>query len=57
MAHYRIFFLEMKANKATVIDCESDEQAVKVAARLLAAQPIELWQGERLVTRIDPTTP
>jgi hypothetical protein len=59
MAHYRIFFLEGNkvASTATIIECDTDECAIARATSIRSLQPIELWQGDRLVKRIDPATP
>jgi hypothetical protein len=34
--------------------CDTDDHAIEWAKQLLDDQPVELWQGERLVKRLSP---
>jgi hypothetical protein len=55
MATYQILYLNEKnqVQFARVIACESDEQAIARASRMVTDQPAELWAGDRLVQRIE----
>jgi len=39
------------------LDCPDDEQAILQAWRHAAVQPVEVWQGSRLVCRLEPAQP
>jgi hypothetical protein len=56
MAHYRVYFLDGAShiNEAAALDCENDEEAIKKATGIRYSHAIEVWQGERLVKRIEP---
>ena len=36
-----------------VIACDNDEQAIERASKLKGSCPVEVWQGQRLVAKID----
>ena len=37
-----------------VVECQDDEAAVKKAKQLLDDRLIEIWEGARVVMRLDP---
>jgi|UPI0007A61DAF hypothetical protein len=53
MAHYRLYVLNDhdKIAEATDIQARDDTHAFEVAERVRNAQPLEIWQGTRLVGR------
>lgn len=56
MGHYRLYFLghEGRFLRAQDIEVESDQEAVQAARELDHAHCIEVWQGARLVAKVDP---
>ena len=57
MYDYRIYLLNEQGrvdDVPHVIRCATDEDATKQARQLRRRQTIELWQGDRLVIKIDP---
>lgn len=56
MPHYRLYFLraDNRVDRAVDLDCESDEEAIDKASELRGLEAMELWQGTRLVKRIEP---
>lgn len=60
MPEYRLYFIDVTrgiTKPATVIDCPTDEDAVAVAEGHRAEHILEIWDGKRLVARIEPTSP
>ena len=55
MAHYRVYVLNDhdKISKATDIQARDDNHAFVAAEKIQDAQPLEIWQGTRLVGRYD----
>ena len=55
MAHYRVYVLNDhdKISKATDIQARDDTHAFEAAEKIQDAQPLEIWQGTRLVGRYD----
>ena len=59
MTLYRLYFVDSDGHihSAEDVECPSDRTALTVAATLLSAQPVvEVWEGARVVGRIDRTT-
>jgi hypothetical protein len=58
MPHYSLHFLQPdnSVTSTTDFDCDSDEEALEKVARIFYLHPLELWQGGRLVRRIDRST-
>lgn len=55
MADYRLYnIIEGRIASARDFQCDDDEAAVERARQLAAGRPVELWQGARLVRRIEP---
>lgn len=55
MTYYRLYrFEEGHIREATGLDCEDDVAARYRAFSALDGAVLELWQGARLVERIDP---
>ncbi len=57
MADYRLYRLDgadQIAGAAEPIVADDDETAVAMARAARSRSPLELWQGRRLVARIDP---
>jgi hypothetical protein len=54
--HYRLYFLraDNRVDRAVDLDCANDEEMIAKASELRALQAMELWQGIRLVKRIEP---
>jgi hypothetical protein len=55
MSKYRIYLLTKDnhiASAPIIIACESDQVAVQHAFKFLDGNDIQLWQGRRLVTRL-----
>jgi hypothetical protein len=40
-----------------VIDCPSDQEAAAEAVSLMDGMTVEIWEGSRLVERIEPIAP
>ncbi|PAV68639.1 hypothetical protein WR25_20993 [Diploscapter pachys] len=55
MPHYRVYVLNDhdKISKATDIQARDDTHAFEAAEKIQDAQPLEIWQGTRLVGRYD----
>jgi hypothetical protein len=55
MPQYRVHFLQPddSVSSTTDFDCDSDEEAVEKVSRIFYLHALELWQGTRLVKRID----
>lgn len=57
MPHYRLYFLQPgnRVSKALDLYCQTDDEAIEKALNLRDVQmSVELWQGIRLVRRIEP---
>jgi hypothetical protein len=56
MAHYRLYFLHLdnRISRAIDVDCAGDEHAIEQASSFRYVHVIEVWQGTRLVKRIEP---
>jgi hypothetical protein len=54
-ASYRLFFLDEqgKIKKSKALDCASDEDAIEEAHRRADGRTLELYEGCRLVLRIE----
>lgn len=57
MPQYRIYTL-LSGNKIVgatrIITCETDAQAIERARSFLENRDIEIWQGARVVARLQP---
>jgi len=55
MLQYRIYYVGSDGHfiKAENVSFESDAEAISEARRLAGDHPIEVWQLDRLVTKID----
>jgi hypothetical protein len=56
MLTYRLFFLDdrLRVRHSLAIECPDDSEALAWAKAQPRRQITELWQGERVVTRLDP---
>jgi hypothetical protein len=57
MPQYRIYTVKPDGHLSgppQVVECPSDQDAVKEAKRFLDGHLIEIWEGTRVVFRIDP---
>jgi hypothetical protein len=57
MPDYRVYALNKAgriAGAPTVITCDEDQAAIEAAKLLIAEQEIEVWEGARIVARIEP---
>lgn len=56
MPHYRLYFLhsDNRISRAIDVECAGDEHAIEQAASFRYVHAIEVWQGTRLVKRIEP---
>ena len=57
MPEYRIYTVKKDGHLAgppTVVDCLDDETAVNEAKQLLDELIVEVWQGARVVKRLEP---
>ena len=56
MATYRLFFLDhrSKVRHSLAIECADDDEALAWALAQPRGEPTELWQGQRVVRRLDP---
>ena len=54
--HYRLYYLNEGGSiwRAVDLDCVDDETALKEAAKHLSQWGLELWQGTRVVARLEP---
>lgn len=57
MPHYRLYTLGPgnRISQAVDLECETDAEAIEKARTLHPHEPVELWQGKRLVKRIETT--
>jgi len=55
MPDYRVYSIYQGriSDPPEVVTCDNDEQAIERASKLKGRCPVELWQGERLVAKID----
>ena len=55
LAGYRLYGLDGvdKVASGEWIDADDDETAIEVAKKMMDGTPCELWQGQRLVARIE----
>ena len=53
VSEYRVYFLSGGAVLSRELQCASDALAVEQAKRMFAEGIVEVWQGNRLVTRIE----
>lgn len=53
--HYRLHFLDHEDKIATTLEigCRNDERARAFVADIEPKHNMELWQGDRLVVRVD----
>jgi hypothetical protein len=58
MSQYRVHFLQPDnaVGSKTDLDCSSDQEAIEKVSRIFYLHALELWQGTRLVKRIDRST-
>lgn len=56
MAYYRIYFMDGGGHirRFKELEAGSDSDAVAFAETLAAGQKLEIWNGSRLVRRLDP---
>lgn len=57
MPEYKIYSVRKDGHIARppdVVECVNDEAAVQVAKKLLDGQLIEVWEGPRVVMRLEP---
>ncbi len=59
MQAYRLFFFDLAEHirQWAVIECDDDDQAIRLAAEKADGRPMELWLRDRLVHQFaaDPT--
>ena len=58
MPEYRFYELEHSnrvAGPPTELECASDHEAIAEAKKLLDGRALEVWQGARVVTRLQPS--
>ncbi|MFL6764701.1 MAG: hypothetical protein ACJ8FO_05840 [Sphingomicrobium sp.] len=55
MSNYRLYGLDgvRKVASAEWIEADGDEAAIEVAKERMDGRDLELWQGPRLVARLD----
>jgi hypothetical protein len=56
MTDYRVFMVGMDGHivGSRGFVCDTDEHAITWTKQMIEDQPIELWSGERFVTRLPP---
>ena len=57
MAEYRLYTLtafNSISRPAEIIECDGDSEAIEKATQLLDGHLIEVWEGTRVVVRLDP---
>jgi hypothetical protein len=52
-SEYRVYFISGDAVLSRDIECADDLLAIEQAERLFSEGIIELWQGNRLITRLE----
>jgi hypothetical protein len=57
MPDYRLYSMSANniAGPPQIVQCASDQQAIAAAKGLLDRHDIEIWQGARVVTRLQPS--
>ena len=56
MSHYQAYMLDdagCASGPAYQLVCDSDDEAIERARRLLGLQPFALWNADRLVLRLE----
>jgi hypothetical protein len=58
MVEYRVFTVDRDGHFIGFepLVCANDAEAIEHAKRLVVGHAIELWNGERLVIRLEPKT-
>ena len=58
MAKYRVHFLGQDGHviSQTPLACFDDAEAIQQAKQLVGGYPIELWNGDRLMKRLEAKT-
>ena len=56
MAEYRVYEIGDGDHivKVTPLVCQDDREAIEIASDLAEGRIIEIWSGERFVTRLGP---
>jgi hypothetical protein len=58
MTEYRVYTLSNGNHimaPPDIIACETDQEAIEQARRLIEGHDVEVWQGARCVIRMKPT--
>jgi hypothetical protein len=55
MPDYRVYTIDRGRilGPADIITCDNDEQAIAMARKLKENFPVEVWQANRLVAKLD----
>jgi hypothetical protein len=58
MGEYRVFSVDRDAHRVSYrkFTCKDDSEAIVWAKHLLDSFPVELWNGDRLVIRLEPVS-
>jgi hypothetical protein len=58
MSHYRAYVIGRDGHfeRAVILDCTDDDAAIESAKQLVDGHDVEIWQLDRLVTRL-PSKP
>ena len=59
MIGYRIFAFDEDnhiVGVPVIIECEGDQEAIEAANQLLEGKALEIWQLDRRVARLEPTS-
>jgi hypothetical protein len=54
---YRIYVVNAKGHTSSpprLIECASDQEAIRIARQLLDGQPIEIWEDARPIAQLAP---
>ncbi len=54
---YTLYFMQLTANgvaRITHVEAHDDEQATQIAATWPWAGPVEIWNGDRMIGRLEP---
>lgn len=59
MGEYRLYLFNESGHigRSKEMACDDDQQAIERATELRHAHLVEVWQGARLVKRIEPAGP
>jgi hypothetical protein len=60
MQEYRIFVIGRNGRitgPATILECPDDQAAVDQAQQHLNGRAVEVWNGARMIVRLDPIHP